>query len=121
MTDRIPVWCRGDEWCALKSTSKILGRKWVPVIVYHLHENEELRFNQLKEEIGGITNKTLSNNLDTLEDQGIISRNVEETKPVEITYSVTEFGEKLIPLIEEMISWGQGNLKEGEKEEAWIT
>jgi DNA-binding HxlR family transcriptional regulator len=118
--DKIPVWCKGEEWCALKSTSKVLGRKWVPVIVYHLYENDELRFNELKQEIGGITNKTLSSNLDKMEEQGIISRDVEDDKPVKIKYSVTEFGEKLVPLIEKMISWGQGNLKEGEKEEAWI-
>lgn len=117
---KIPVWCRSEEWCALKSTSKILGHKWVPVITYHIYENEEIRFSELQEEVGGITNKTLSNNLDRMQDQGIIDRNVKDEKPVRITYELTEFGEKLIPLVEEMVSWGQKNLKEGEKEEAWV-
>ena len=71
-------------------------------------------------DIGAITNKTLSNNLDRMQDQGIIDRNVKDEKPVRITYELTEFGEKLIPLVEEMVSWGQKNLKEGEKEEAWV-
>ncbi|MFO7793871.1 MAG: helix-turn-helix domain-containing protein [Candidatus Nanohaloarchaea archaeon] len=119
--DKIPVWCRSEEWCALKSTSKILGHKWVPVITYHIYENEEIRFSELQEEIGGITNKTLSNNLDRMQDQGIVNRNVEDDKPVKITYELTGFGEKLLPLIEEMISWGQNNLKEGERDEAWVT
>ncbi len=117
---KIPVWCRSEEWCALKSTSKILGHKWVPVITYHIYENEEIRFSELQEEIGAITNKTLSNNLDRMQDQGIIDRNVKDEKPVRITYELTEFGEKLIPLVEDMVSWGQKNLKEGEKEEAWV-
>jgi DNA-binding HxlR family transcriptional regulator len=119
--DKIPVWCRSEEWCALKSTSKILGHKWVPVITYHIYENEEIRFSELQEEIGGITNKTLSNNLDRMQDQGIVNRNVEDDKPVKITYELTGFGEKLLPLIEEMISWGQNNLKEGDRDEAWVT
>lgn len=118
---KIPVWCRGKEWCALKSTAKILGRKWLPVIVYHLNDTEGLRFTELQERIGGITNKTLSDNLETLEDQGIIERTVEDDRPVNITYSVTSFGEQLVPLIEEMVEWGQANLTEAEKDEAWIT
>jgi len=55
--DRIPVWCKSEEWCALKSTSKILGHKWVPVITFHIYDNDEIRFSELKKEIGGITNK----------------------------------------------------------------
>lgn len=121
MNDRIPVWCKGNEWCALKSTSKILGHKWVPVITFHVGQNEGIRFNELKKEIGGITNKTLSDNLDRLEQRGIIDRNVKDEKPVMITYTLTEFGERLLPLVEEMIEWGRQNLEEGSKEEAWVT
>jgi len=118
--ERIPVWCKTEEWCALKSTSKILGHKWVPVITFHIHDNNEIRFSEIKEEVGGITNKTLSNNLDRMQEQGIVERNVEDEKPVKITYELTEFGEKLIPLVKEMISWGQENLREGEREEALV-
>jgi DNA-binding HxlR family transcriptional regulator len=120
MTERIPVWCKGDEWCALKSTSKILGHKWVPVITFHVGDNDEIRFNELKEEIGGITNKTLSDNLERMQEQGVIKRQVEDEKPVKITYSLTDFGEKLLPLVEQMIEWGRSNLEEGSKEEAWV-
>jgi DNA-binding HxlR family transcriptional regulator len=119
--ERIPVWCRSEEWCALKSTSKILGHKWVPVITFHIHDKGQIRFSNLQEEIGSITNKTLSNNLERMQNQGIVSRNVEGDKPVKITYELTNFGQKLIPLVEQMISWGQDNLKEGDKEEAWVT
>lgn len=119
--EKIPVWCKSEEWCALKSTSKILGHKWVPVITFHIYENDEVRFSNLKEKVGGITNKTLSNNLDRMEEQGIIDRNVEDEKPVKITYSLTEFGDKLVPLVKEMISWGQENLREGDREEAQVT
>jgi DNA-binding HxlR family transcriptional regulator len=117
---KIPVWCKTEEWCALKSTSKILGYKWVPVITYHVYDNEDIRFSEIQEEVGSITNKTLSDNLDRMEEQGIVNRNVEDEKPVKITYELTEFGQKLIPLVEEMISWGQDNLREGEEDEAWI-
>lgn len=120
MTEKIPVWCRGDDWCALKSTSKILGHKWVPVITFHVGENEDIRFNQLKKEVGGITNKTLSDNLQRMQERDIIERKVKEEKPVKITYSLTKFGEKLLPLVEEMIQWGRNNLEEGTKKNALI-
>ena len=118
--EKIPVWCKSEEWCALKSTSKILGHKWVPVITFHIYDNEEIRFSEIREKVGGITNKTLSNNLDRMEEQSIINRKVEDEKPVKITYSLTEFGEKLIPLIKQMVSWGQNNLREGDREEALV-
>jgi len=118
--DKIPVWCKSEEWCALKSTSKILGHKWVPVITFHIYDNKQIRFSELKEKVGAITNKTLSNNLDRMEEQGIINRNVEDEKPVKITYELTEFGEKLVPLVKDMISWGQENLREGGREEALV-
>lgn len=105
----------------MKSTSKILGHKWVPVIAFHVNEKEEARFSELQEEIGGITNKTLSDNLQRMEDRDIVDRKVTDDRPVKITYSLTEFGEKIIPLIEEMITWGQDNLEEAEKEDALIT
>jgi DNA-binding HxlR family transcriptional regulator len=118
--EKIPVWCKTEEWCALKSTSKILGYKWVPVITHHIHENKDIRFSEIKKEVGGITNKTLSDNLDRMEEQGLINRNVRDEKPVEITYELTDFGERLVPLIKDMVSWGQENLRECEKDDAWI-
>ncbi|MFP4038319.1 MAG: winged helix-turn-helix transcriptional regulator [Candidatus Nanohaloarchaea archaeon] len=118
--DKIPVWCRTEEWCALKSTSKILGHKWVSVIAYHIYDNDELRFSEIKEAVGGITNKTLSNNLDRMQEQGMVERKVENQKPVKITYELTDFGERLIPLVKEMVSWGQENLREGDREEALV-
>ena len=120
MTEKMPVWCKGDEWCALKSTSKILGHKWVPVITFHVGDKGETRFNELKEEIGSITNKTLSENLERMQERGIINREVKDEKPVKITYSLTDFGEKLLPLVEEMIEWGRSNLEEAEKSEALV-
>jgi DNA-binding HxlR family transcriptional regulator len=65
-------------------------------------------------------NKTLSDNLDRMQEQGIINREVENEKPVKITYEFTDFGERLVPLIEDMISWGRENLRKCEKEEAWV-
>lgn len=119
--DKIPVWCKSEDWCALKSTSKILGHKWVPVITFHIYDNEDARFSEIKDKIGDITNKTLSNNLERMQEQGIVDRNVEDEKPVKITYELTEFGEKLMPLVEDMIAWGQDNLRKCEKEEAWVS
>ena len=44
-----------------------------------------------------------------------------DDKPVKIRYELTDFGEKLVPLVENMISRGQENLTEGSKDQAWVT
>ncbi|MFB6192621.1 MAG: winged helix-turn-helix transcriptional regulator [Candidatus Nanohaloarchaea archaeon] len=120
MSDKIPVWCKGDEWCALKSTSKIVGHKWVPAIIYHIGGNQGLRFSEIKKEVGGITNKTLSDNLERMQEQGLVEREVKNEKPVKTVYSLTDLGEKVVPLVEDMMEWGQKNLEEGSKEKARI-
>ena len=117
--DRVPVWCRGENWCALKSVSKILNSKYVPVIIDRIGD-DSLRFSEIKEEIDGITSKTLSNNLEKMQQRGLVDRKVETGKPVKTFYSLTEFGKQLIPLVEEMKAWAKENLEEGGKEEAWI-
>lgn len=92
--------------CCTSLTMGIIGGKWKSVILYHLIENT-LRYNELRNKIPNITERTLSLQLKDLEFDGIIKRKVYTTKPpLKVEYSLTNFGKTLIPLLQSIADWG---------------
>jgi DNA-binding HxlR family transcriptional regulator len=108
---RMEVWCAGEEWCPVTSTTTLIGKKWHPVIVHRLLNAGPLGFNALKEEVDGISSKVLSDSLDDLEEKNIVDREIVSEKPVRVEYSLTEFGTSMEPVIIAMRDWGQAHLK----------
>ncbi|WOI23644.1 winged helix-turn-helix transcriptional regulator [Nonlabens ulvanivorans] len=98
---------KGKEYpCCASLTMGIIGGKWKTVIIYHLIEGP-LRYNELRKEMPTVTERTLSLQLKTLEEDGIVERKVYTTKPpLKVEYSITEFGKTLIPLIKSIADWG---------------
>jgi DNA-binding HxlR family transcriptional regulator len=109
---RLPAWCAGDEWCPITCTSAILGKKWHPVIIDRLLEDEALGFNALKERIDGVSSKVLSQSLEDLEEKQLVEREIVSEKPFRVEYSLTEYGRGLEPVIDEMFEWGKDYLVE---------
>jgi DNA-binding HxlR family transcriptional regulator len=95
-----------DYPCCTSVTMGIIGGKWKSVILYHLIENT-LRYNELRNKIPNVTERTLSLQLKDLEADGIIKRKVYTTKPpLKVEYSLTDFGKTLIPLLQSIADWG---------------
>jgi DNA-binding HxlR family transcriptional regulator len=90
---------------AFEQIHDILGRKWHLRIVYHLLENESLGFSQLKESVADISSKMLSESLSSLEEHGLVDRQIVNEQPVRVEYSLTESGRALEPTIESLIEW----------------
>lgn len=112
MTDnRLEVWCAGEEWCPITTTTSLIGKKWHPVIIHRLLVIGPMGFNDLKAEVDGISSKVLSDSLDDLEDKGFLNRRVVNDKPVRVEYSLTDLGETLEDLILAMRDWGNEHLK----------
>lgn len=109
--DCLAVWCAGEDWCAVTCAMAVIGRKWHPVIVHRLLGHDALRFNELGEEIGGITNKMLSQSLGDLEEKDLVDREIVSEKPVAVEYSLTERGRSLEPVIESLEEWGTTYLR----------
>jgi DNA-binding HxlR family transcriptional regulator len=105
------VWCAGEDWCPITTTSTLIGKKWHPVIVHRLLENGPLGFNDLKRDVDGISSKVLSDSLEDLEDNDLVDREIVSEKPVRVEYSLTEFGRSLDPVIVAMRDWGQEYLQ----------
>ncbi len=98
---------RGKEYpCCASLTMGIIGGKWKTVILFHLMKGT-LRYNELRKQMPTVTERTLSLQLKTLEEDGIIKRKVYTSKPpLKVEYSLTDFGKTLIPLIESIAAWG---------------
>ncbi|WP_237276498.1 winged helix-turn-helix transcriptional regulator [Tenacibaculum ovolyticum] len=92
--------------CCTSLTMGIIGGKWKTVILFHLLKGK-LRYNELRKEMPTVTERTLSLQLKTLEEDGIINRKVFTSKPpLKVEYSLTDFGKTLIPLIKSIAAWG---------------
>ncbi|MFB6207855.1 MAG: winged helix-turn-helix transcriptional regulator [Candidatus Nanohaloarchaea archaeon] len=120
MNERIKVWCSGEDWCAVTATASLIAKKWHPVIIDRLLKNGSLGFNELKEEVDGISSKVLSESLEDLEEKGLVSREVISEKPFRVRYSLTSEGEDLEEVIRAMANWGQRNLEAVGKAESVI-
>lgn len=79
------------------------------VIMYLLAENQTVRFNDLKRQIGAITYKTLSSQLKELEADGLVSRKEYPQVPPKVEYSLTDKAETLLPILEQLCEWGAKN------------
>lgn len=118
MTDRVlKVWCTDEEWCPMTATAKIIGKKWHPVIVHRLLKNGEMGFNEIKNDLPGISNKVLSESLEDLEEKDIIDKQVISENPKRVRYTLTEMGKDLEKTINSMVEWGKKRTAEAPTEE----
>ncbi|MCK0156839.1 helix-turn-helix transcriptional regulator [Cellulophaga sp. F20128] len=98
---------KGKEYpCCASLTMGIIGGKWKTVILFHLIDGT-LRYNELRKEMPTVTERTLSLQLKTLEEDGIVKRKVYTSKPpLKVEYSLTDLGKTLIPVIKAIADWG---------------
>jgi len=93
--------------CTTSLAMGIIGGKWKTAILYNLKSNP-LRYNELRKTMPTVTERTLSLQLKTLENDGIIKRKVYTSKPpLKVEYSLTDFGKTLIPLLQAIVDWGK--------------
>jgi DNA-binding HxlR family transcriptional regulator len=92
--------------CAMDVTMDFIGGKWKTVVLWYLR-NKTLRFGELKKQIPDITEKMLSLQLKSLEEDGLIKREVYAEVPLRVEYSMTDFGKSLNPVLEAIAKWGR--------------
>ena len=107
---------KGKEYpCCASLTMGIIGGKWKTVILYYLIK-EPLRYNELRKKMPTVTERTLSLQLKTLENDGVLKRKVYTSKPpLKVEYSLTDFGKTLIPVIQSIADWGDSVVKNNSK------
>ena len=100
--------------CPVATTVELIGSKWKLLIIRNLLARP-WRFNELKKDLAGISQKVLTDNLRSLESDGIITRTVYPEVPPRVEYALSELGETLKPILDSMAEWGQSyklNIKE---------
>jgi len=101
--------------CTVSIAMDLVGGKWKAVILYHLKDASK-RYGELRKEMPGVTERTLSLQLKQLEEDELISRQVYgEKPPIKVVYSLTEFGKSFNPVLDAIVGWGnQIATKKGE-------
>jgi DNA-binding HxlR family transcriptional regulator len=94
-----------DEHCAVACTAEIIGTKWTALIVHDLSEGSR-RFSELERACPGISPRTLSERLDTLEKLNVVERRSYPESPPRVEYTLTEKGHALLPIIAAMSDFG---------------
>lgn len=99
------------EICPIRNVVARFGNKWALLVIIILSENGSTRFNQLCKLIPDISTKVLSGTLQTLDADGLISRKVFPEVPIRVEYKLTETGESLVPIIQQLTNWAEQNMK----------
>ena len=88
-------------------TMSLIQGKYNMLILYTLMDFEVVRFNEMKKYIRGISYKTLSSTLKELEADGLVHREEYPQIPPKVEYSLTERGKSLIPILDQLCTWGE--------------
>jgi DNA-binding HxlR family transcriptional regulator len=97
----------GECLCPVQGIIDVVGKKWTICIVNHLGRVKSLRYNEIKNQIGVISPKTLSDTLKILEKEKLITRNVYPETPPRVEYSLTKKGNELQIALRPLLQWLQ--------------
>ena len=92
--------------CPVATTVQMIGSKWKLLIMRNLLVRP-WRFNELKKDLEGISQKVLTDSLRSMESDGIIIRTVYPEVPPRVEYALSELGESMRPIMDAMEAWGR--------------
>ena len=92
--------------CPVATTVQLIGSKWKLPIIRNLMQRP-WRFNELRRDLEGISQKVLTDSLRSMEEDGILTRTVYPEVPPRVEYALSGLGQSLRPIIEAMAEWGQ--------------
>lgn len=98
-----------EDRCPTRMILDRIADKWAVLILDRLSD-EPLRFNHLRREIKGVSQKVLSQTLKKLERDGLVSRRVFATVPVTVEYSLTPLGRTLTETVSALAHWAEHNM-----------
>lgn len=91
--------------CPVATTVRLIGSKWKLLIMRNLLQRS-WRFNELRKELEGISQKVLTDSLRSMEEDGIITRTVYPEVPPRVEYALSDLGESMRPIMNAMEEWG---------------
>jgi DNA-binding HxlR family transcriptional regulator len=94
--------CEGP--CPVERGMRLLGGKWTGSILWHL-QNGPLRFNELARVLSGASKKMVTQRLSTMEEDGLVAREVRSEKPIAVFYSLTPKGTASLKIFQTVAEW----------------
>lgn len=91
--------------CPVATTVSLIGSKWKILIMRNLLVRS-WRFNELKKDLDGISQKVLTDSLRSMEDDGIVTRTAYAEVPPRVEYALSPLGESMRPIMDAMEKWG---------------
>ena len=91
--------------CPVATTVRLIGSKWKLLIIRNLLQRP-WRFNELKKNLEGISQKVLTDSLRSMEADGIVTRTVYPEVPPRVDYTLSELGDSMRPVMDAMDKWG---------------
>jgi len=95
----------GERERVIERTLSIVSGKWKPRILLALQDGA-LGFNELEAHLEDVSGKVLSENLESLQEAGVVERHVVEESPLRVDYRLTDAGVHLGPVFDELAAWG---------------
>jgi len=94
------------EMMAVQDSMNVLNGKWKICIISSICYYSIRRFSDILNDVNGISNKMLSKELKELEINLLIKRTVLDTQPISVQYELTEHGQTLKTIINNLTEWG---------------
>jgi DNA-binding HxlR family transcriptional regulator len=104
-------WNVYDEHCPTRMVLDRIADKWTVLVIGAL-ENETKRFGELRREIGGVSQKMLTQTLRGLERDGLVARMVYASVPPKVEYSLTKLGRTLVRILEAVRKWSEKSIED---------
>ena len=95
--------------CPVEATLSLIGGKYKSLLLWHLRDGPR-RYMTLQRLLPQATPKMLTQQLRALEEDGMIRREVIPARPPRTVYSLTSFGESMVPVLDAMCRWGRDYL-----------
>jgi transcriptional regulator, MarR family len=98
--------------CPVRNVLSRIGDKWSMLVLFTLETNKNQRFKELQRNIPDISQKMLTTTLKMLEGDNLVHREAFPEIPPRVEYSLTDKGQSLLPLIDNLLVWASENIND---------
>lgn len=109
-TNNAPAWNVYDANCPTRLVLSRIADKWTVLVVTALEDGTK-RFSELQREVGGVSQKMLTQTLRGLERDGLLTRTVYPSVPPKVEYALTPLGQTLVSLLDAIRGWSETHIE----------
>jgi DNA-binding HxlR family transcriptional regulator len=105
-----PIWNAYEAACPTRLVLNRIADKWTVLVVSSLEQGTK-RFSTLQREVGGVSQKMLTQTLRGLERDGLVTRTIYPTVPPKVEYALTPLGLTLVGLVDAIRVWSETHIE----------